>query len=86
VAAVVIGDVDNPGHLPLPLARQLWEAVGAGSGLKLLYLIEDEIQVQNKVSRIWGETKGHATERDCVLVLAHKGAEAIPAAGESRLG
>ncbi len=25
---------------------------------------------QNKVSRIWGDTKGQATDRDCALVLA----------------
>lgn len=34
--------------------------------------MEDDLPAQNKVSRIWGETKGQATNRDCALVLAHK--------------
>jgi DNA modification methylase len=70
VAVLVIGDVANPGEEPLPLARQLWDDVGEESGLRLLDLIEDHLAVQNKVSRIWGETKGRATDRDCILVLA----------------
>jgi len=36
----------------------------------MLEFIEDKLPVQNKVSRIWGETKGQATDRDCALVLA----------------
>ncbi len=32
-------------------------------------LIEDSLGVQKKVSRIWGDTKGKATDRDCLLVL-----------------
>jgi hypothetical protein len=38
-------------------------------------LIEDQLPVQNKVSRIWGETKGQATARDCALVLARDDGE-----------
>jgi site-specific DNA-methyltransferase (adenine-specific) len=70
VAAVVIGDVADPGKNPVWLAKQLWDDVGTETGLKLLDLIEDELPTKNKVSRIWGDTKGQATDRDCVLVLA----------------
>jgi hypothetical protein len=70
VAALVIGDVANPGRDPVPLAAKIWDDVGGETGLQLLDLIEDHLPVQNKVSRIWGETKGQATDRDCVLVLA----------------
>ncbi len=69
VAVFVIGDVANPGKEPLPLARRLWEDVGVDSGLHLLDFIEDDLAAENKVSRIWGDTKGKATDRDCVLVL-----------------
>lgn len=69
VAVLVIGDVANPGEEPLPLARQLWSDIGDHSGMQLLDIIEDHLPIQNKVSRIWGETKGNATDRDCVLVL-----------------
>jgi hypothetical protein len=83
VAAVIIGDVADPGKAPLPLARKVWDDVGDKTSLRLLALIEDCIPAKNKVSRIWGETKGQATNRDCVLVLARKdgsprdGSEAI---------
>jgi site-specific DNA-methyltransferase (adenine-specific) len=69
VAVIVIGDVAVPGRDSIPLARQVWDDVGAGTGLRLIDLIEDFLPVQNKVSRIWGETKGKATDRDCALLL-----------------
>jgi site-specific DNA-methyltransferase (adenine-specific) len=75
VAVFVIGDVADPGKEPVPLAQQLWNEVGAGSGLQLVELIEDDLATNNKVSRIWGETKGQATDRDCVLVLGRDDGE-----------
>ena len=69
VAAIVIGDVADPGKHPRPLAVQIWNDMGTDTGLELLELVEDHLPVQYKVSRIWGETKGQATARDCALVL-----------------
>jgi site-specific DNA-methyltransferase (adenine-specific) len=69
VAVFVIGDVADPGKKPLPLAKQIWDDVGELTGLRLLEFINDDLPVGNKVSRIWGETKGQATNRDGVLVL-----------------
>jgi len=70
VAVFVIGDVADPGKDPLPLAAQIWKDLRDKTGLRLIDLIEDHLPVRNKVSRIWGETKGQATARDCALVLA----------------
>jgi len=75
VAVIVIGDVADPGKDPRPLAAQIWQDVGDETGLQLIELIEDQLPVQNKVSRIWGETKGQATARDCALVLARDDGE-----------
>ncbi|SIN35524.1 site-specific DNA-methyltransferase (adenine-specific) [Micromonospora cremea] len=75
VAAVVIGDVADPGKEALPLAKKIWDDVGAKTELRLISLIGDRLPVENKVSRIWGGTKGQATERDCILVLTHRGGE-----------
>lgn len=75
VAVFVIGDVATPGRDALDLATQVWEDVGSGTGLCLLDLIEDSLPTKNKVSRIWGETKGQATDRDRVLVLARADGE-----------
>lgn len=75
VAAVVIGDVADPGKDPVPLAAKIWDDIGAKTDLRRLDLIEDHLPVQKKVSRIWGETKGQATNKDCILVLTRKGAQ-----------
>jgi DNA modification methylase len=70
VAAVVIGDVASPDGTALPLAEKLWDEVGDQTGLRRIDFIADELDATSKVSRMFGETKGQATERDCVLVLA----------------
>ena len=46
-------------------------ALGAAALDSALKMVEDDLPVQSKVSRIWGETRGQATNRDCALVLAH---------------
>jgi hypothetical protein len=72
VAAVIIGDVADPGKDPVPLAKKIWDDLGASTDLRLVGLIGDRLPVDKKVSRIWGDTKGQATARDCVLVLTQK--------------
>jgi DNA modification methylase len=69
VAVLVIGDVADPGKEPLPLAAKMWDDIKDRTGLRRFDLVEDDLPAQNKVSRIWGETKGRATNRDCALVL-----------------
>ncbi|WP_349878822.1 DNA methyltransferase [Micromonospora sp. HUAS YX12] len=75
VAAVVIGDVADPGKEALPLAKKIWDDVGVKTELRLVELIGDRLPVESKVSRIWGDTKGQATERDCILVLTQQDGE-----------
>jgi site-specific DNA-methyltransferase (adenine-specific) len=70
IAVLVIGDVADPGKDPVPLAGQIWQDIGDQTDLHQLELIADYLVVENKVSRIWGDTKGQATSRDCALVLA----------------
>lgn len=72
VAVLVIGDVKDPNKEDaLPLAKQMWEDIKDQTGLRLIDTVEDDLPAHSKVSRIWGETKGQATNRDCALVLAH---------------
>ena len=71
VAVLVIGDVKEPGKENLSLAEKMWNDIKHETGLRLLDMVEDDLPAQSKVSRIWGETKGQATSRDCALVLAH---------------
>lgn len=70
VAVLVIGDVATPDRPSIALAEQIWREIGDKTGLRLLEFIEDDLPAGNKVSRIWGDTRGQATDRDCVLVLA----------------
>jgi site-specific DNA-methyltransferase (adenine-specific) len=77
VAALVIGDVVEPGKERVPLAWQMWDELGGDTGMELVQLIEDRLAIDKKVSRIWGDSKGQATDKDCVLVLKRKGAEIL---------
>ena len=70
VAVFVIGDVTTPGKPSRALAEEVWNDIGTRCGLQLIDVIEDSLASQNKVSRIWGDTKGRATDRDRALVVA----------------
>jgi site-specific DNA-methyltransferase (adenine-specific) len=72
VGVMVIGDVAEPGKDAVPLAATVWGDVEGETGLRLLDLIEDDLPSQSKVSRIWGDTRGQATNRDCALVVTHR--------------
>lgn len=72
VAVMVIGDVKESGKEDaLPLARKMWNEIKDRTSMRLIDVVEDDLPASSKVSRIWGETKGQATNRDCALVLAH---------------
>jgi hypothetical protein len=84
VGVLVIGDVQTPNRPTVDLAEQIWNDVGAAAGLDLLDLIEDDLDGHNsKVSRIWGETRGNATDRDCILIVTRQGAEPVIRDGEA---
>lgn len=83
LAVVVIGDVANPGdNEALALAGTVWKDIESHTGLERMEIIEDYLKPETKVSRIWGETKGGATNRDCALVLKRKGGNPFIAEGE----
>jgi site-specific DNA-methyltransferase (adenine-specific) len=69
LAAVVIGDVAEPHRPTLRLAERLWEDIGPTSTLGLLDVIVDSVAPRSKVTRIWGKTRGHATDQDRILML-----------------
>ncbi|MEJ7744347.1 MAG: hypothetical protein WKF73_18495 [Nocardioidaceae bacterium] len=77
VSVVVVGDVAAPGREPIPLAAKVWGDIEARTNLRLVELIEDDLPSQMKVSRIWGESKGQATNRDCALVLARRDGDPV---------
>jgi len=68
-ACLVIGDVRQDGR-ELNLAEAVAEGCVAETGLRTLAVIPDRLPVEHKVSRIWKESKGHATKTDRLLLLA----------------
>lgn len=72
IAVLLIGDVKQPGKEDaLPLAARMWADIKDRTGLRLIEMLEDDLPSHSKVSRIWGDTRGQATSRDCALVLTH---------------
>lgn len=71
LAVVVIGDVDNYKGKYLNLAEEVWGYVKTYTSLKLVAIIKDEIEGNNKVTKIWGQDrKGNATKADKLLILS----------------
>ena len=72
VAAFVIGDVEQGGEV-VNLAREVADrVVEPMDDLTVGRIVEDRVPDNEKVTRIWGDTRGEATEIDRILV-AHRG-------------
>lgn len=74
---LVIGDVRTD-DVSLRLAEHVARESVPGSGLHQIAILEDEIPSEQKVSRIWGATRGRATKTDRILVLGGMGACDLP--------
>jgi DNA methylase len=74
---LVIGDVRRPKG-DINLAKAVADRCVAGSGLKVLELLEDELPTGQKVSRIWKERHGRATKTDRILILGGPKAGRLP--------
>lgn len=70
-AVLIIGDVkDRTSENIVNLADIVWKKCAEPLGFKLVEpIIEDIISDDSKVSRIWGDKKGRATQVERVLVL-----------------
>jgi site-specific DNA-methyltransferase (adenine-specific) len=74
---LVIGDVRKEEE-QINLAQQVAESCVAGTGLRVLGLVDDHLPVEHKVSRIWGATKGRATKVDRILILGGPRVRRLP--------
>lgn len=74
MAVIVIGDVDNHKGKYFKLADTVWEYVKNYTKLNLIDIIEDDIDGNSKVTKIWGQQrKGDATKVDRLLILSKLG-------------
>lgn len=69
VAIFVIGDVANYKGKYIKLAEDVWNYSKEYTNLNCYDIIEDNIDIKNKVTKIWGNSKGKATKIDRILVL-----------------
>ncbi|PIV45056.1 MAG: hypothetical protein COS25_01905 [Candidatus Nealsonbacteria bacterium CG02_land_8_20_14_3_00_37_10] len=67
----IIGDVIKK-DVSVNLAEEVWKYSGEKNGFKLLKIIEDNIEKNNKTTKIWNEKRGKATPTDRLLVMYKK--------------
>src|SRR5262249_26484813 len=73
VAVLVIGDVTDPAGTTTNLASHVWRTNARTCPLRLEEIITDRLEVTEKVTRIWGRTKGRPTRIDRLLILRNPG-------------
>jgi DNA modification methylase len=76
-ACLVIGDVRKD-DVNIRLAEHVARECVPGSGLHEIAILVDELPSEQKVSRIWGATRGRATKTDRILVLGGPDARDLP--------
>jgi hypothetical protein len=74
---LVVGDVWQRGN-EINLASQIARRCLGETGLRFAGIASDRLPEGRKVSRIWGETRGRATQRDRYLILAGPEAHRLP--------
>jgi len=74
VVVLVLGDVeaDRGKRLarPVDLAQSAWEGAAQPAGYRLAGVVDDHVDPDRKLTRIWGAEAGRATRTDRLLVLA----------------
>jgi hypothetical protein len=75
---LVIGDVRRETKT-VNLAKEVADSCVEQAGLRVLEVLDDQLPIKHKVSRIWGETRGRATKTDRILVLGGPKAPRLPA-------
>ena len=72
VIVLVIGDVAQPGKNQLSLARVLIQTLQHTNEFAYIGVLDDYIGHDIKTTRIWGETKGRATDVDRFILLSDR--------------
>ena len=72
VLVLVIGDVATDRGRTIDgigLAERVWEAAAEPEGYRVAGVAIDEVHANRKMTRLWGDEAGRATQRDRILVL-----------------
>ncbi|MBI3745830.1 MAG: hypothetical protein HY264_04785 [Chloroflexi bacterium] len=73
IVVMVVGDVATDRgrtiHTGMGLAGQVWSEAAAPEGYKLAGVALDEVHAGRKMTKLWGDEAGRATQLDRILVL-----------------
>jgi len=72
VVVLVIGDVATDRGRAIDgigLAERVWEEAAAPEGYRVAGVAIDEVHANRKMTQLWGDEAGRATQRDRILVL-----------------
>jgi hypothetical protein len=72
VVVLVIGDVATDRGRAIDgigLAERVWEEAAAPEGYLVAGVTIDEVHAHRKMTQLWGDEAGRATQRDRILVL-----------------
>jgi len=71
VCCLVVGDVySRASGTTVSLADEIWKMLRAKrSHFRLYGIVEDRLRDHQKVTKIWGEKRGRATQTDRIMVL-----------------
>ena len=73
VLVMVVGDVATDRgrkiHNGIGLAEQVWAEAAAPEGYRLAGVALDEVHAGRKMTKLWGDEAGRATQLDRILVL-----------------
>jgi hypothetical protein len=89
IVVLVLGDVeaDRGKRLPRPadLAGSAWLGAAEPAGFRLAGVLDDRVDPERKLTRIWGAEAGRATRTDRLLVLAPTAAGVVRARAAASL-
>ena len=73
IVVLVVGDVATDRGKPLDggigLAERVWESAAGPEGYRLAGVTVDEVHAHRKMTQLWGDEAGRATQRDRILVM-----------------
>lgn len=73
IVVLVVGDVATDRGRPVTdghdLAERVWESAAAPEGYRLAGIAADDVHAHRKMTRLWGDEAGRATQVDRIVIL-----------------
>ena len=73
IVVLIVGDVATDRGRPVTdghdLAERVWESAAAPEGYRLAGIAADDVHAHRKMTKLWGEEAGRATQVDRIVIL-----------------